>query len=565
MQPRATYASDLNPSSQAWEGSFIEDYASTYSYDPNGNIQSLRRNQHNQAPPEMDDLTYRYRPGTNQLDFVEDAVSASAAANDIDNQSAGNYEYDPIGNLVKDSAEGISSIIWLANNKIGRITKTNGMVIQFTYDAQGQRITKKVEKMVAGVLTSEIEFYLRDASGNVMANYLLHPDSCALYLTEQPIYGSSRLGVYAPNTDVTTNATSNRYTLIRGIRKYELSNWLGNVQVVISDKKIPICNNSQTPAYYEADVLSAKDYYPFGMTMTQRGFDGGSYKYGYNGQEIERDLNKDISTALFWEYDTRLVMRWNQDPVIKYHESPYAILGNNPIWFIDLNGADTSFSNNETRKLVLDLVNPESKNYNKDFASHFQSLLDDKKSVFNFNKWDGARKDGSRKVFGELSAKGRNEDGQNLINIGFTLESSSQGHTLGALFEETDHAFQFQQGRLGFFDLGGGTWITGDSYDLNDEVDNKIWTANAFNSFGNNTTYKQPLYGLNSKIVNGASRDYVTRIVGIHYGDLNKNNVDVFQAIQIMTSGAVSEDAARKVHISRGGYYSNILIGTPRE
>jgi YD repeat-containing protein len=166
----ATYASDLNPSSQAWEGSFIEDYASTYSYDPNGNIQSLRRNQHNSAPPEMDDLTYRYRPGTNQLDFVEDAVSASAAANDIDNQSAGNYEYDPIGNLVKDSAEGISSIIWLANNKIGRITKTNGMVIQFTYDAQGQRITKKVEKMVAGVLTSEIEFYLRDASGNVMAN-----------------------------------------------------------------------------------------------------------------------------------------------------------------------------------------------------------------------------------------------------------------------------------------------------------------------------------------------------------------------------------------------------------
>ena len=66
----------------------------------------------------------------------------------------------------------IPSIIWLANNKIGRITKTNGMVIQFTYDAQGQRITKKVEKMVAGVLTSEIEFYLGDASSNVIATQL---------------------------------------------------------------------------------------------------------------------------------------------------------------------------------------------------------------------------------------------------------------------------------------------------------------------------------------------------------------------------------------------------------
>lgn len=59
---------------------------------------------------------------------------------------------------------------------------------------QGQRITKKVEKIVAGVRTSEIEFHLRDASANVMANYQLHPDSCALYLTEQPIMGKDGLG-----------------------------------------------------------------------------------------------------------------------------------------------------------------------------------------------------------------------------------------------------------------------------------------------------------------------------------------------------------------------------------
>jgi RHS repeat-associated protein len=149
--------------------------------------------------------------------------------------------------------------------------------------------------------------------------------------------------VYAPNTDVTTNATSNRFTLIRGIRKYELSNWLGNVQVVISDKKIPICNNSQTPAYYEADVLSAKDYYPFGMTMTQRGFDGGSYKFGFNGQEKTDEIsgNGNHYTAEYWEMDPRIARRWNTDPVIKYHESPYAILGNNPIWFADPLGSDT--------------------------------------------------------------------------------------------------------------------------------------------------------------------------------------------------------------------------------
>jgi RHS repeat-associated protein len=174
-----------------------------------------------------------------------------------------------------------------------------------------------------------------------MANYLLHPDSCALYLTEQPIYGSSRLGVYAPNTDVTTNATSNRFTLIRGLRKYELSNWLGNVQVVISDKKIPICNNTQTPAYYEADVLSAKDYYPFGMTMTQRGFDGGSYKYGYNGKENDDELND------WQDYGERMYMRRlgrfpTPDPLTAKFPmlSPYQFGSLNPISNIDLDGLE---------------------------------------------------------------------------------------------------------------------------------------------------------------------------------------------------------------------------------
>ena len=57
------------------------------------------------------------------------------------------------------------------------------------------------------------------------------------------------------------------------------------------------------------------------------------------------------NTAKFWEYDTRLGRRWNVDPVKKYHESPYATFANNPITFIDLDGADTSFANNDMRQM----------------------------------------------------------------------------------------------------------------------------------------------------------------------------------------------------------------------
>ncbi|HYC29518.1 MAG TPA: hypothetical protein VEB42_11885 [Chitinophagaceae bacterium] len=69
----------------------------------------------------------------------------------------------------------------------------------------------------------------------------------------------------------------------------------------------------------------------------------GTYRYGFNGQEksIEIKGEGNHNTAEYWEYDTRLGKRWNPDPVIKYHESPYAAFANNPIWFSDPLGADT--------------------------------------------------------------------------------------------------------------------------------------------------------------------------------------------------------------------------------
>lgn len=82
---------------------------------------------------------------------VRDAVSQSAAyTEDIDDQPAGNYRYDAIGNLVADSAERISQIDWSVYGKILSITKRNPAVgeverISCTYDASGNRISKLVE------------------------------------------------------------------------------------------------------------------------------------------------------------------------------------------------------------------------------------------------------------------------------------------------------------------------------------------------------------------------------------------------------------------------------------
>lgn len=72
---------------------------------------------------------------------------------------------------------------------------------------------------------------------------------------------------------------------MRGNTLYELSNHLGNVLVTVSDKKIPVLAAGGTIDYYKPDVLTANDYYPFGMQMPGRnGYKGvGGWAEGLGG------------------------------------------------------------------------------------------------------------------------------------------------------------------------------------------------------------------------------------------------------------------------------------------
>ena len=169
---------------------------------------------------------------------------------------------------------------------------------------------------------------MRDASGNVLAIYEKKTDQ-TLAIKEIPIYGGSRLGQYRPKTDTKKTAL--------GQRIYEFSNHLGNVLVTLTDNKVP-----QTDGTYESVVVSASDYYPFGMAMKERTFSNESYRYGFNGQEQsdELDQNGNSYTAEYWQYDARLGRRWNVDPIDKPWESSYSSFAGNPIWHIDPNGDD---------------------------------------------------------------------------------------------------------------------------------------------------------------------------------------------------------------------------------
>ncbi|MDQ6755393.1 MAG: hypothetical protein M3004_00505 [Bacteroidota bacterium] len=339
-----------------WDNtSIIEAYKEQISYDANGNILGYLRNGANQTgkPLAMDSFNYHYNTGNNQLNFVTDSVAASNYTEDIDNQSSNNYSYDKIGNLKKDVAEGIDTIRWTVYGKINKIVKgASNTNITYDYDAAGNRTTKQVSSGD----TTNTTFYVRDASGNVMGIYS-NKNNGTIKWDEQHLYGSSRLGIWRWSNAIPANppnviTSSISDSLLYGTRNYELTNHLGNVLATISDKKIGHALNDTTIDYFNADVVTANDYYPGGMMMPGRQFaqSNSSYRYGFNGQEKSNEIKGEGNsyTAQFWEYDPRLVRRWNLDPIKKPWQSDYATFSNNPMWKLDPNGDDDFFNSDGT-------------------------------------------------------------------------------------------------------------------------------------------------------------------------------------------------------------------------
>jgi RHS repeat-associated protein len=348
-------SSSFNGTTNAWTTTnSMNDYQESFDYDANGNIQKLLRygnpTQGNQSI--MDSLNYMYTSGTNKLDFIKDNVAATSYGVDIDDQPINNYGYDAIGNLTKDSAEHIRNINWTTYGKIQDITKTDGTVIKYTYDASGNRISKTY---VPATGVSVQTFYVRDATGNVMSIYSAGDtvNNGKITQTEIHLYGSSRLGIFTPNNRVDTTVNPVTVALIgigtgtstgftRGRKVFELGNHLGNVLASISDRKMQRSSNGTTVSYYDAAVTSANDYYAFGMLEPGRGVTGSSYRYGFNGKEHDNSINTDDYNFGGRIYDARTNVWLSIDPLQKKRpgESPYLYSGANPIIYVDPDGKD---------------------------------------------------------------------------------------------------------------------------------------------------------------------------------------------------------------------------------
>ncbi|MDE3250128.1 MAG: hypothetical protein KGO82_15815, partial [Bacteroidota bacterium] len=229
-------------------------------------------------------------------------------------------------------------------------------------EAGGKKVVKFGSANVAWT------WYVRDAQGNslppakagVMGVYTAAKDTVAtdttlspfqLQIAEHRIYGSSRLGVSnlsGQDAEANLSTAPGNLTITRGERFYELSNHLGNVLAVISDKKMGHTSNSSSLDYYNPDIVSVTDYYPFGMVSRSAYLNNLNlnYRYSFNGKENDKDVKGDGNQIDYGAriYDPRVGRFLSVDPIsAKFPDlTPFQYASNLPTSGIDLDGLEYS-------------------------------------------------------------------------------------------------------------------------------------------------------------------------------------------------------------------------------
>jgi RHS repeat-associated protein len=163
---------------------------------------------------------------------------------------------------------------------------------------------------------------------------------------EHSIYGSSRVGVdnskdtlYLGAVYTTTWGGVGTSRRELGLKSFELANHLGNVLVTVSDK--PIYKVSSGTIYFQPEITSTSDYYPFGAPIQGRSFSSTEiYRFGFNGKEIDHESEtQDYGMRI---YDCRLGRFLSVDPVSMDYawNSVYAFAENRVVLMIDLEGKE---------------------------------------------------------------------------------------------------------------------------------------------------------------------------------------------------------------------------------
>jgi|GEM_PF-4848476 len=140
-------------------------------------------------------------------------------------------------------------------------------------------------------------------------------------------------------------APSEHHFSQRGRKRYELNSHLGNTHTIVTDQK------HREGVEYVANVTQSRHYFPFGLVDEEYSFINpdyeDAYRYGFNGKEVDEDLQSDDGSNVVLDYGFRIynpaIARFlSVDPLTKsYPElTPYQFASNSPIMAIDRDGLE---------------------------------------------------------------------------------------------------------------------------------------------------------------------------------------------------------------------------------
>ncbi|MDT7832735.1 DUF6443 domain-containing protein [Flavobacteriaceae bacterium S356] len=277
------------------------------SYDKNGNLNLLKRHKKGGANQSvaMDYLAYTYDNG-NQLEKVEELIDGAGSFEDGSN-SGDDYSYDVNGNMKKDENKGILNINYNHLNLPTLVDFGNNKYIQYTYDAAGTKIRKRVR---------DGSFTNTQYAGNF-------------------IYENNKLQFFNTAEGYVKHTNASGYEYV-----YQYKDHLGNIRISYTD------TNQNNPSATSLEIIEESNYYPFGLkhqgynSVISSNGNSTAQRWKFGGKEYNEELGLDWYDISARNYDAALGRWMNVDPLAEKmrRHSPYNYAFNNPIFFLDPDG-----------------------------------------------------------------------------------------------------------------------------------------------------------------------------------------------------------------------------------
>src|SRR5690606_23386959 len=212
------------------------------------------------------------------------------------------YTYDTMGNMLTDKNKNITAIKYNHLNLPTEVVFSNGK-INYTYDASGTRLAKKVEPKSGATVNTEYLGVFQYENNDLQ--FFFQPEG---YVKKE----------------------NNNYLYV-----FQYKDHLGNVRLSYAD-----INNNGTiePA---SEILEENNYYPFGLK--HQGYNelaGDAHKYKFLNREYQPELGLNTIATDYRHYDAALGRFNNMDALseLAYSQTPYRYGFNNPIHWSDASG-----------------------------------------------------------------------------------------------------------------------------------------------------------------------------------------------------------------------------------